>query len=248
VRTVSLTSIKGGVGKSTAVVNFAYLAASSGRRVLLWDLDPQGAATYTLRVGVRVAGGARRLARKSRQLSRSIVPSAYARLDVVPADFSLRYLDLELSGLKKPRGRILRMLEHVGDRYDYVFIDCPPGITLTIDSALRATGVVVVPVIPAGLPMRSFDQLKSYVRADRQLRRVEMLGFLSMVDRRKRAHRQMAETLPRDRNEIMRHWIPSSVDIEAMATDRAPVVAARDGTQAATSYRELFDELDAASR
>jgi cellulose biosynthesis protein BcsQ len=173
-----------------------------------------------------------------------VVSTGHDRLDVVPADFSLRYLDLELSRLERPQRRIGRMLRHVRDRYDYVFLDCPPGITLTVEGAIRASDTVVVPVVPAGLPMRSFEQLASYFRADKQLRRVELLAFLSMVDRRKRAHRDMSERLPQERSDVMHQWIPASVHIEAMAVDRAPIVASHPRSPAAQSYRDLFTALD----
>lgn len=245
---VAVASIKGGVGKTSAAVNLARLSAAAGRRTLLWDLDPQGAATYVFDVAGRVAGGARRLVRTSRQLAQSPVATTYEHLDVVPADFSLRYLDLELAALAKPRRRIGRMLDRLGDRYDVVYLDCPPGITLTVESVLRATDVVLVPVVPSALPMRSFDQLASYMRADTRLRRVEITAFLSMVDLRKRVHRSMIDELPRDRRDVLSSWTPYSVDVEAMAVDRAPVVDARPKTPAADSYRALARELDSAFR
>ena len=243
--TVALSSIKGGVGKTTTAVNLAWLAAEAGHNTLLWDLDPQGAATYTLRVGARIPGGGRRLVRKRRRLSESTVATAQPGLDLVPADFSLRYLDIELAELDKPRVQMARMLDRVSERYDYVFLDCPPGITLTIDTALRATRTVLVPVIPAALPLRSFDQLTAYLRADKQLKKVEALAFLSMVDRRKKRHRELSEELPRERSSVLHQTIPSSVHIEAMAEYRAPVVTERPRTAAAESFRGLFAELDA---
>lgn len=242
-KVVALSSIKGGVGKTTTAVNLAHLAASNGSRVLLWDLDPQGAATYTLRVGDRVSGGGRRLVRHTKGLARNSVPTAHPGLDVVPADFSLRYLDLELSTVPKPGRRLDDMLDHLRDHYDLVVLDCPPGISLTIDSALRATDVVLVPVIPAALPLRSFDQLASYVRAERKLADLQVLAFLSMVDRRKRAHRELCDTLPTGRDNVLSQWIPSSVDIENMAAVRSPVVESRPASTSATAYRLLFDEL-----
>ena len=111
--TVALSSIKGGVGKTTTAVNLAWLAAEAGHNTLLWDLDPQGAATYTLRVGARIPGGGRRLVRKRRRLSESTVATAQPGLDLVPADFSLRYLDIELAELDKPRVQMARMLDRV---------------------------------------------------------------------------------------------------------------------------------------
>lgn len=238
-----MSSIKGGVGKTTTCVNLASLAASDGERVLIWDLDPQGAATYTLRVGDRVAGGGRRLVRDTRELARSAVPTTQPGLDLVPADFSLRYLDLELSGVKKPQRRLDAMIERLADRYDLVVLDCPPGISLTIDSALRASDAVLVPVIPAALPMRSFDQLVSYVRAERKLASLQVLAFLSMVDRRKKTHRSMCETLSSERGDVLAQWIPASVDIENMAADREPVVISRPSSTASRAYRALHDEL-----
>ena len=157
----------------------------------------------------------------------------------------LRYLDIELAELDKPRVQMARMLDRVSERYDYVFLDCPPGITLTIDTALRATRTVLVPVIPAALPLRSFDQLTAYLRADKQLKKVEALAFLSMVDRRKKRHRELSEELPRERSSVLHQTIPSSVHIEAMAEYRAPVVTERPRTAAAESFRGLFAELDA---
>lgn len=242
-RSIALASIKGGVGKTSTCVNLAQLAADDGARVLLWDLDPQGAATYTLRVGDRVPGGGRRLVRRAKELARSTVPAGHERLDVVPADFSLRYLDLELSNTKKPQRRLDTMLSHLGDDYDYVFLDCPPGISLTIDSALRATDAVLVPVIPAPLPMRSFDQLASYVRADANLADLRVFGFFSMVDRRKKAHREMSDVVPTERDDVLAQWVPASVDVENMATLRAAVVETKPTSVASTAYRRLFDEL-----
>jgi chromosome partitioning protein len=245
VRIIAVYNIKGGVGKTAGAVNLAWLAAQGGARTLLWDLDPQGAATYTLGVGTRVAGGGRKLVTNPSRLGESIVETVYPGLEVVPADFSLRYLDLELAELKKPRKRIVNMLERVEDRFDFVFLDCPPGITLTIDASLRATDTVLVPVIPAALPLRSFDQLSAYLRADRQLRQVQVLAFLSMVDRRKKRHREMAERLPLDREAVLTGVIPASVHVETMADDRSPVVVERPRTVAAEAFRGLYAELEA---
>jgi chromosome partitioning protein len=242
-KVIALASIKGGVGKTTTAVNLAQLAAQAGHRTLLWDLDPQGAATHILRVGKRVPGGGRRMMRKRRRMSESIVHTSHPGLDVVPADFSLRYLDLELADLAKPKAQITRILERVEDRFDSVFLDCPPGITLTIDTALRATDTVLVPIIPAALPLRSFDQLTAYLRADRKLHKVQALAFLSMVDRRKKRHCELAERLPIEREPVLTQSIPASVHIETMADYRSPVTVELPKTAAAASYRALYNEL-----
>ena len=110
-KTLATYSIKGGVGKTTSAVNLAYEAACSGVRVLLWDLDPQGAATFFFRVKPFVDGGAKRLIGAKGSLVANIHATDYPGLDLVPADFSLRHLDLHLDDAKRPTRRLARLLE-----------------------------------------------------------------------------------------------------------------------------------------
>jgi cellulose biosynthesis protein BcsQ len=235
--------VKGGVGKTSTAVNLAALAAEGGKRVLLWDLDPQGAATYTLGVGRRAPGGALRLARKRPGAAAAVTRTAWDGLDVIPADFSLRHLDLELADLGKPRRQLAKALSPVIGDYDVVFIDCPPGITLTIESVLRATDVVLVPVVPAVLPMRAFDQLAAYVRAEPKVGKLDIVAFFTMVDRRKKAHRDMIEQLPAERDDILATTVPSSVHVESMPLHRRPLVSSAPRSAAALAYSDLWDEL-----
>ena len=107
-------NIKGGVGKTSAAVNLAYLAAQDGARTLLWDLDPQGASTYLFRVKPKVKGGGHALVRGKRDISTPIKGTDIERLDLLPADFSYRHLDLELDATKRPTRRLARLLAPLG--------------------------------------------------------------------------------------------------------------------------------------
>ncbi|MBV9002333.1 MAG: AAA family ATPase, partial [Solirubrobacterales bacterium] len=118
-------NIKGGVGKTSAAVNLAYLAARDGATTLLWDLDPQGASTYLLRVRPKVKGGGRRLVRGKTDATARIKGTDYERLDLLPADFSYRHMDLHLDAAKRPTRRLARVLAPLAPDYDYVFLDCP---------------------------------------------------------------------------------------------------------------------------
>src|SRR5277367_6183182 len=93
---IAITNIKGGVGKTTTAVNLSYLCAASGRPTLLWDLDPQGAATYTLRGEPHEGASAKKLLKGKRQLPELILSTGYPSLDLLPADFSYRNFDVHI--------------------------------------------------------------------------------------------------------------------------------------------------------
>ena len=195
-KVVATYAIKGGVGKTTAAVNLAALAAADGLRTVLWDLDPQGSATFLFRVRPRVRGGARGLVRGRRPLDEAVKGTDVIGLDLVPADFRYRTLDLELDAMRKPTRALRRLVEQLADEYDLVVLDCPPSVSLVSESVVHAADLLLVPLIPATMATRSLDQLVEFLDAlgagghdGAAVRRPEVLAFLSMVDRRKRLHR-----------------------------------------------------------
>lgn len=234
--------IKGGVGKTAAAVNLSYLAARDGLRVLLADLDAQGAASYVLRVRPRVKGGGAALIRGTRELDAAVKGTDFAGLDLLPADFTFRNLDLMLDAAKRPTRRLARLLRPLAGEYDLVVLDCPPGISLLSEGVLHAADTVLVPLIPATLSVRTFDQLTQFV-ASVNGHRPELLAFCSMVDRRKREHRELAERLPAERPCFAASAIPALSVIEQMAVRRAPVPAYAPRSAATRSYASLWAEI-----
>jgi chromosome partitioning protein len=235
-------NIKGGVGKTTAAVNLSYLAARDGRRVLLWDLDPQAAATFLFRVRPRVKGGGKALIRGTRTIEDAIKGTDFDGLDLLPADFTYRNLDLLLDATKKPSRRLATLLEPLGAEYDLIFLDCPPGISLLSENVLRAADLLLVPLIPTTLSVRTLDQLTEFI-AELNSHRPSVLAFFSMIDQRKRLHREIAEELPKERSEVTTAAIPALSIIEQMALRRAPVTAFSPRSRASLSYQELWQEV-----
>jgi cellulose biosynthesis protein BcsQ len=239
-------NIKGGVGKTSAAVNLAHLAARGGYNVLLWDLDPQGAASYLFRVRPKVKGGSRALVAGTRSLDEAIKATDFEGLDLLPADFRYRNMDLQLDDMKRPTRRIHQLLRPLDDEYDVVFLDCPPSISLLSENVMHAVDTLLVPMIPATLSVRTFDQLSDFVN-NFDGRQPQICAFFSMVDGRKRLHRDLVEQLPAKRGGILRTAIPALSIIEQMAEQRAPVTAFAPHSVAAKCYEALWGEVNGTS-
>ena len=237
-------NIKGGVGKTTTAVNLAHLAAVGGARTLIWDLDPQAAATFLFRVKPRVKGGSRGLVTRRRPIDDAIKGTDFPGLDLLPADFSYRNMDLELDDTKRRIRRLRQLIESVRDDYDVVVLDCPPSASLVSENVMNAADLLLVPLIPATLSLRTFDQLTRFV-ADSEGRRPEVMAFFSMADRRKKLHREVIDGIPRDRARVADTVVPSLSLIEQMPERRAPVTAFAPSSRAAQCYRDLWREVSA---
>jgi chromosome partitioning protein len=256
VRIYATYNIKGGVGKTTTAVNLAYLAAAeSGLRTVLWDLDPQGAASFMFRVKPRVKGGGKALIRGKRPLDDAIKGTDFDNLDLIPADFTYRNMDLLLDSAGdrasggaasggKPARRLSKLLSPLAAEYDVVFLDCPPSISLVSENVLHAADVIVVPLIPTTLSVRTLDQLTEFV-AGFNGRRPDVVAFFSMVDRRKKLHREITASLSSERKDVAATAIPALSMIEKMSVERAPVTEFAPRGSAARAYRALWAEIRA---
>jgi chromosome partitioning protein len=239
-KVVAVYSTKGGVGKTTAAVNLAW-EASLHHRVLLWDLDPQGASTFLLDVKPKLRDGVESLLDGDTTARRAIRATAYADLDVLPADDSYRELEVLLGAAKKSARQVARVLERVASEYDVVVLDCPPGASLVAQNAVYGADVVVVPLVPSPLSLRSLEQVLALVAES--ARSAPVLAFLSMVDRRKSAHRVAVETLAVERTEVLDLVVPATVVLERMGAERAPVAVFAAHSEAARAYRMLWAEV-----
>jgi cellulose biosynthesis protein BcsQ len=241
-RILASYSIKGGVGKTSAAANLAWLAAQDLRRVLLWDLDPQGGATYLFRVRPKVKGGGKALVRGRRELVDAVKASDFDNLDILPSDFSYRRLDLWLDAQKKPTRRLSQLLEGMRQEYDLVVMDCAPSVSLVSENIVRAADLVLAPVLPSPLSVRTLDQLDSFA-ANTKGKTPPVLAFLSMVDRRRRLHRELLDTFPNARADVAKTVVPVASAVEQMGVRRAPLVQWAPRSNAARAYVDLWSEV-----
>ena len=241
-KVVATYNIKGGVGKTSAAVNLAALAAGDGLRTMLWDLDPQGAASFLFRVRPKIKGGGRKLVRGRSEVTDLLRGTDVEGLDLLPADFSYRHMDLALDETGKPTRRLRKVLAPLAEHYDLAVLDCPPSISLVSESVFDAADALLVPLIPSTLTLRTFEQLSDFVAAEVD-RPPRIVAFFSMVDGRKRLHREVVATLPDSRDDLVTSAIPAASEVELMGVTRSPVVIQFPRSRAARAYRALWDDV-----
>lgn len=241
---LAVYNLKGGVGKTAAAVNLSYLAARQGRTTLLWDLDPQGTASFCYRTVAARRGRAKKLVGGKRQLDELVRGTDFEGLDLLPADFSYRKLDLVLGGQKRPSGALSRLLRPLAEGYDLVVLDCPPSLSLLAEAVFSLADLLLVPVLPAALSLRALEQVARHLERKGPTG-VPVCAFLSMVDRRKRLHRDAGWLRQASPFPFLAAEIPYSVVVEEMGERRLPLPAYAPTSPPALAFEALWREVAA---
>ena len=238
-QTLATYNFKGGVGKTATAVNVSRLAARDGLRVLLWDLDPQGAATFTLRVKTEFKGGGEELVR-GHGLAEGVRASDYEGLDVLPSDFSFRHLDVLL------REREFEVLAGLVDgfsaEYDLIVLDCAPTLSSVTENVFTASDCVLAPTIPTALSLRTLSRFMQHLKK-RSGKRPRVLPFFCMVDRRKALHRRVCDWAFEQELGFLATEIPYSSAVEQMSVRRMPLSEFARSDRAARAYEALWVEV-----
>lgn len=241
---LALYSNKGGVGKTAAAVNLSYLAAQSGLSTLLCDLDPQSSATFYFRVQPRLKGGVKGFVKDAKTLEQNVRGTDYRGLDLLPADFALRNLMVDLKESKHPKSQLRRALEPLRDLYHVIILDTPPTLSFLADQLFRAADSLLVPLIPTPLSLRAHEHLLAFLtEASFDLRRVHT--FFSMVDRRKKLHREQMALATSQFDGLLQTAIPYLAQVERMGVVRQPLPAYAARSEATAAYRSLWAEIAA---
>jgi chromosome partitioning protein len=241
---IACYSNKGGVGKTAAAVNLAHEAARSGLRVLLCDLDPQGASSFYFRVKPSKKLKESLFFRDHDKFRKAIRGSDFDNLDILPANMSYRDFDVFLANMKKGRSRLRKALVAGAPEYDLIVLDCPPNISTLSEGVFRAADRIVVPIIPTTLSERTFGQLLEFLADDPKVSAKKVLGFFSMTQARKTLHNDTMKRMRAEHGKMMLDAvIPFAVDVENMGLHRAPVATFAGTRASSAAYRALWSEI-----
>jgi cellulose biosynthesis protein BcsQ len=192
---IAVYSVKGGVGKTTIAANLAWFSAAlSRRKTLLWDLDAAGGAGFLFGIEPRRSRTAQAVFARDAAPADLIRHTATDRLDLLPADESLRDLDGLLVQIGKKR-RLARLAEELTKRYERIVLDCPPVLNELSAQVIRAADVVIVPLPPSPLSSRALDMVTAEIRANAK-DQPAILPVLSMLDVRRNLHKAAREAHP----------------------------------------------------
>lgn len=241
---IACYNIKGGVGKTAAAVNLACLASQEGARTLLWDLDPQGASSFYYRCKKDTPVPFASPQRKERSIASHIQPSTYDKLDLLPANASGDSFGLLAGNRSQGERKLSKLLQGVMGRYDYIFLDCPPDLSLLRENIFHSSDILLVPTIPTTLSLRTLQQIIGFKDEHPQMF-PRLMTFFSMVDRRKTMHRLIVDRPPSLDAYILGSAIPYASEVERMGVERNPLTSFARSSRAAKAYLALWLELKA---
>lgn len=247
-RIIAVANQKGGVGKTTTVINLAAYLADSGKRVLAVDIDPQGNTTTGLGIEKHTVDvSIYDVLLEGQPLMEALVPTDVVGLHLVPATMDLAGAEVDLSKADHREMRLKAALTIVKERYDYIFIDCPPSLGLLTVNALCAADRVMIPIQCEFFALEGLSQLlstielvKSHLNPTLALEGI----LLTMFDGRTNLATQVADEVRNHfTSQVYQSVIPRTVRLSEAPSHGLPIMRYDPKSRGAEGYRALAEEV-----
>ncbi len=244
---IAIVNQKGGVGKTTTAVNLAAGIGLAGKKVLLVDADPQGNTTSGY--GIRKVDGnsSYELLIGKAKIENVIVKTSFKNVDVVPASMNLAAAEVDLIELEHREAQLKRALSPVREKYDYIFIDCPPSLGLITINALNAGDTVLVPAQCEYYALEGLSQLMASVRQVKRLYNptLEIEGIvLTMFDGRLNLTQQVVGEIKKFFDDkLYKTAIPRGVRLSEAPSYGMPIQYYDKRSKGAKAYDDLAKEF-----
>ena len=247
-RVIAVANQKGGVGKTTTVINLAAYLADSGKRVLAVDVDPQGNTTTGLGIEKSMVDvSIYDVLLDGKPLADAIQATPVVGLHLLPATLDLAGAEVELSHMSEREGLLDQQIRLIRDRYDYVFIDCPPSLGLLTINALTAADAVMIPMQCEFFALEGVSQLLSTIDLVRERLnpRLRLEGvLLTMYDARTNLAGQVADEVRQHfHQQVYQAVIPRAVRLSEAPSHGLPILRYDPKSRGAEGYQKLAQEV-----
>jgi len=245
---VAVANQKGGVGKTTTAVNLSAAAGAAGKKILLIDADPQGNSTSAY-------GFLKKNADKTTysvligqtDIEDAILKTKYKNVDILVSNVDLAGAEIELAAIEHRQAILKTALSKISNRYDFIFIDCPPSLNLLTVNALTSAHSVIVPIQCEFFALEGLSQLMNTIK---QVKRLYNPGLdiegvlLTMYDGRLNLTLQVAKEIKKFfPNKVFKTTIPRNVRLSESPSYGMPVIYYDKYSKGAESYINLATEF-----
>ena len=244
---IAVTNQKGGVGKTTTAVNLSACVAELGKRVLLVDIDPQGNATSGLGKAEDVKQTVYDILIGGAPARDTVLDTGFGPLSLIPTSVELAGAEIELVGVDDREQLLKKALAEIAGEYDYIFIDCPPSLSLLTLNALTAADSVLIPIQCEYYALEGVGQLVNTIKLMRRKLNpsLQVEGILlTMFDARTNLCAQVAQEVRQHfRDEAFGTVIPRNVRLSEAPSYGLPIHLYDPKCAGTQAYRELAREL-----